>query len=106
MIDVSLLNTGMWAMSPDLFAAAQGELPRQSRLTANNPMVNAYRTKDDRWLNLVCLQSDRFWAELCGLLGRDHLAADVRFADAAQRDNNRDACIAELDRHLCHPQPG
>lgn len=96
-IDVSLLNTGMWAMSPDLFAAAQGELPRQSRLTANNPMVNAYRTKDDRWLNLVCLQSDRFWAELCGLLGRNDLAADVRFADAAQRDNNRDACIAELD---------
>ena len=96
-IDVSLLNTGMWAMSPDLFAAGQGELPRQNRLSANNPIVNTYRTKDDRWLNLVCLQSDRFWVELCGLLGRDDLAADARFADAAQRYNNRNACIAELD---------
>ena len=96
-IDVSLLNTGMWAMSPDLFAAAQGELPRQNRLSANNPIVNTYRAKDDRWLNLVCLQSDRFWVELCGLLGRDDLAADARFADAAQRYNNRTACIAELD---------
>jgi len=82
-IDVSLLNTGMWAMGPDLFAAAQGGLPRQNRLTANNPIVNTYRTKDDRWLNLVCLQADRFWAELCGLLGRDDLAADPRFADTA-----------------------
>ncbi|MDT5045182.1 MAG: hypothetical protein QOJ56_3281 [Mycobacterium sp.] len=96
-IDVSLLNTGMWAMGPDLFAAAQGGLPRQNRLTANNPIVNTYRTKDDRWLNLVCLQADRFWAELCGLLGRDDLAADPRFADAAQRYDNRHACIAELD---------
>ena len=96
-IDVSLLNTGMWAMSPDLFAAAQGGLPRQNRLTADNPIVNTYRTKDGRWLNLVCLQSDRFWAELCGLLGRDDLAADARFADATQRYNNRNACIAELD---------
>jgi crotonobetainyl-CoA:carnitine CoA-transferase CaiB-like acyl-CoA transferase len=96
-IDVSLLNTGMWAMSPDLFAAAEGELPRQNRLTADNPIVNTYRTKDGRWLNLVCLQSDRFWAELCGLLARKDLAADSRFADAAQRYNNRSACIAELD---------
>jgi crotonobetainyl-CoA:carnitine CoA-transferase CaiB-like acyl-CoA transferase len=96
-IDVSLLNTGMWAMSPDLFAAAQGGLPRQNRRSANNPIVNTYRTKDDRWLNLVCLQSDRFWAELCGLLGRDDLAFDSRFADASQRYANRDACIAELD---------
>lgn len=96
-IDVSLLNTGMWAMSPDLAATAQGELPRQNRLTVNNPIVNTYRTKDDRWLNLVCLQSDRYWAELCRLLGRDDLAADARFADAAQRYANRSACIAELD---------
>jgi crotonobetainyl-CoA:carnitine CoA-transferase CaiB-like acyl-CoA transferase len=96
-IDVSLLNIGMWAMSPDLFAAARGGLPRQDRLTTNNPVVNTYRTKDDRWLNLVCMQSDRFWAELCGLLGRDDLVADARFADAAQRFNNRSACIAELD---------
>ncbi len=96
-IDVSLLNTGMWAMSPDLFAAAEGGLPRQNRLTANNPIVNTYRTKDGRWVNLVCLQSDRFWAELCRLLGRDDLAEDARFADAAHRYNNRSACIAELD---------
>jgi len=96
-IDVSLLNTGMWAMSPDLAAGGAGELPRQNRLTANNPIVNSYRTKDNRWLNLVCLQSDRFWAELCALLGRDDLAADPRFADAAQRYVHRDVCIAELD---------
>ena len=70
-VDVSLLNTGMWTMGPDLAASAVGvsELPRTDRLSAPNPIVNSYRTSDDRWLNLVCLQADRFWAELCELIG-------------------------------------
>jgi crotonobetainyl-CoA:carnitine CoA-transferase CaiB-like acyl-CoA transferase len=102
-VDVSLLNTGMWSMSPDLVAAAtsSGELPRQNRLDAPNPIVNSYRTKDDRWLNLVCLQSDRFWPELCGLIDRDELASDERFVDAGRRYVNRTACIAELDAVFC-----
>jgi crotonobetainyl-CoA:carnitine CoA-transferase CaiB-like acyl-CoA transferase len=98
-VDVSLLNTGMWTMGPDLVAAAtsSGELPRPNRLDAANPIVNSYRTKDDRWVNLVCLQSDRFWPELCGLIGREELAFDERFGDAGRRYVNRTKCIAELD---------
>ncbi len=98
-VDVSLLNTGMWTMSPDIAASAVGisELPRIDRRAAPNPIVNSYRTADDRWLNLVCLQSDRFWPELCELIGRPELAEDPRFRDAASRFVNCTACIAELD---------
>jgi crotonobetainyl-CoA:carnitine CoA-transferase CaiB-like acyl-CoA transferase len=98
LIDVSLLSTGMWTMGPDITAAPHGgELPRPDRRAPGNPIVNAYRTKDHRWLNLVCLQSDRFWGELCRLVGRADLAADGRFADAALRFANRQECVAELD---------
>lgn len=98
-VDVSLLGTGMWTMGPDLAATAagSGELPRPNRLDAPNPIVNLYRTSDDRWLNLVCLQSDRFWTELCELIGRPELADDERFVGATQRFVNRGACITELD---------
>lgn len=98
-VDVSLLATGMWTMSPDLAASAagSGELPRPNRYEAPNPIVNSYRTHDDRWINLVCLQSDRFWTELCELVGRAELATDPRFHDAAARFVNRAACVAELD---------
>ena len=87
-VDVSLLNTGMWTMGPDLAASAVGvsELPRTDRLSAPNPIVNSYRTSDDRWLNLVCLQADRFWAELCELIGRPELAADKRFSGGGDRN--------------------
>jgi crotonobetainyl-CoA:carnitine CoA-transferase CaiB-like acyl-CoA transferase len=98
-VDVSLLNTGMWTMGPDIAAAPfSGEVPRPSRLEPGNPIVNYYRTKDDRWINLVCLQADRFWAELCGLIGRPELADDPRFVDAKVRYENRRACVEELDR--------
>ncbi|MGE2834841.1 CaiB/BaiF CoA transferase family protein [Mycobacterium sp. SMC-4] len=99
-VDVSLLNTGMWTMGPDLAAAATGtgEIPRIDRRDAPNPIVNLYRTADDRWLNLVCLQADRFWGELCKLIERPELADDERFADGMSRYVNRAACIAELDK--------
>ncbi len=97
-IDVSLLATGMWAMSPDIVAAPfVGEIPRLDRRSPGNVLANSYRTKDGRWIGLVCLQADRFWAELCGLLGRPELADDPRFIDATVRYENRHACVEQLD---------
>jgi formyl-CoA transferase len=98
-VDVSLLNTGMWTMSPDIVAAPYtgGELFRADRANAGNPIASYYRTSDDRWISLVCLQADRFWAELCRLIGRPDLAEDPRYVDMAARFKNRHECVAELD---------
>jgi formyl-CoA transferase len=62
-----------------------------------NPLVNSYKTKDSRWLYLVCLQADRFWAELCTLLGCTELIGDPRFANAAVRYEHRTDCVEALD---------
>jgi formyl-CoA transferase len=97
-VDVSLLNTGMWSMSPDIVAAPYtGELFRPDRRNSGNPIASFYRTSDDRWISLVCLQSDRYWGELCVLMGRPELAADDRYVDMVARYKNRRECVAELD---------
>jgi formyl-CoA transferase len=97
-VDVSLLNAGMWSMSPDIVAAPYtGELFRPDRKNSGNPIASYYRTADDRWISLVCLQSDRFWGELCTLMGRPELADDERYADMVARYKNRRECVAELD---------
>lgn len=97
-VDVSLLNAGMWSMSPDIVAAPYtGELFRADRKNAGNPIASFYRTSDDRWISLVCLQSDRFWPELCGLMGRPDLAEDDRYVGMVARYKNRRECVAELD---------
>jgi len=101
LVDISLLGTAMWVMAPDvvaskLLAPGQG-IPSFTRGSAPNPLANSYRTQDGRWLLLMMLQPDRYWAEFCACVGRPDLAADPRFADGMKRFQNREACVAELD---------
>jgi crotonobetainyl-CoA:carnitine CoA-transferase CaiB-like acyl-CoA transferase len=56
-----------------------------------------YRTKDGRFLQLVLLQSDRYWSDFCGRIGREDLIDDPRFSDGRARAANRKECIAILD---------
>src|SRR3546814_16880827 len=48
-----------------------------------NPLVNVYKTSDDRSVSLTCLQGGKYWPEFCELAGRPELATDERFADPA-----------------------
>jgi crotonobetainyl-CoA:carnitine CoA-transferase CaiB-like acyl-CoA transferase len=97
-VDVSLLNVGMWTLSPDIMAGPLvGAIPAGSRTAAPNPLVNSYPTADGRWLYLVCLQADRYWDEFCAVIERPDLAADERFTDTMTRAKNAPACIAEIE---------
>jgi crotonobetainyl-CoA:carnitine CoA-transferase CaiB-like acyl-CoA transferase len=98
-IDVSLLNVGMWALSPDIMAGPSvGSIGAGDRRKSPNPITNSYPTSDDRWLYLVCLQSDRFWDELCQVINRPDLAADERFTDMVKRAQHAEECVAELEK--------
>lgn len=97
-VDVSLLATAMWTLSSDLLAALNGgDVHRMGGRAFFNPLVGTYRTSDGRHVSLVFLQSDRYWGDLCGALGREDLIDDPRFSDHEARGKNSDACVAELD---------
>jgi crotonobetainyl-CoA:carnitine CoA-transferase CaiB-like acyl-CoA transferase len=99
-IDVSLLATAMWQMSPMIVASGLygfDSMPAGDRKKPANPGVNTYRTSDDRYISLILLQSDKFWAELAGLLERPVLVDDARFADAASRFGNSEECTRILE---------
>ncbi len=98
-VDVSLLATAMWTLSSDILSAMQGAKPRAAagRGPVFNPLVNTYRTSDGRHIQLVFLQSDRYWAPLCELVDRTDLRDDPRFVDHQARDAHRDECAAALD---------
>jgi crotonobetainyl-CoA:carnitine CoA-transferase CaiB-like acyl-CoA transferase len=99
-VDVSLLATAMWQLSPMVVASklfGLTRLPTADRRRNPNPGVNTYRTADDRFISLVLLQPDRFWDDLAQRLGRPELTTDERFATAAARAQNSEACVAVLD---------
>jgi crotonobetainyl-CoA:carnitine CoA-transferase CaiB-like acyl-CoA transferase len=97
-VDVSLLGMGIWTLSPDIMAGPYvGTMPSPDRTRVANPLTNSYPTLDGRWIYLVCLQADRFWAELCDVIDRPELTMDVRFADMATRAQHAEECVAELE---------
>jgi crotonobetainyl-CoA:carnitine CoA-transferase CaiB-like acyl-CoA transferase len=110
-VDVSLLATGMWSMAPAVSSSvAVDTMPQNPPLTPNatvagksmrvpvpNPLVCTYRCKDSRFLNLVLLQSDRFWPELCEKMGRPDIVDDPRFANAKLRADNSIECMQLLE---------
>ena len=99
-VDVSLLATGMWQMQRSISQATldgSSKVPRVARDQVSNPLVNSYRTGDDRYVSLCMLQSQRYWAPFCDAAGCSDLAADPRFSDEAGRTRHIAACVAELD---------
>jgi crotonobetainyl-CoA:carnitine CoA-transferase CaiB-like acyl-CoA transferase len=98
-VDVSLLATAMWTASSDLLSALQGGEPRAvgGRGPIINPLIGTFITADGRHIQLVFLESDRYWGPLCDLIERPDLRDDPRFIDHHARDANRIACVAALD---------
>ncbi|RAY12669.1 CoA transferase [Actinomadura craniellae] len=100
-VDSSLLASGMWQIQMDLVNACidgAGPVRRTpDRHEAANPLMQAYRTADGRFIVLQMLAPDRHWPELCAALGRPEMAADPRFADLAARRRNARACVEWLD---------
>jgi len=94
------MATAMWAAGASVLAAGLfglTKMPKSDRTNAPNPIVNTYRSSDGRFLSLIMLQSDRYWAELVTRMGRPELVSDPRFVDAAARAEHRQECVATLD---------
>jgi crotonobetainyl-CoA:carnitine CoA-transferase CaiB-like acyl-CoA transferase len=99
-VDGSLLATGMWAMQASIVVTGIlgiDEFRFLDRLETTNPLVNTYRTKDDRFIGLCVIKADKHWTELCEALGRPDLVDDPRFRDQDVRAENAAACVQLLD---------
>ena len=99
-VDCSLLGSGAWAMQPALVGAnlkGVDMLRNANRATATSALTNHYRTSDNRFVALLMVQGDRYWATLCRLFGREDLVEDSRFATLVERDRNNVECIRILD---------
>lgn len=99
-VDVSLLGSAVWGTAPHIAASSLFDIeamPRADHQAAHNPLSNTYRTSDGRFVALVMLESDRFWAPLVELVGRPDLVTDERFVDSVARREHSGECIAELD---------
>ena len=99
-VDNSLLANGIWSIGATVLAAdlfGFSRMPRGDRTKMPNPLVNNFKTKDDRFLSLIMLESDRFWADLVTKMGHPELVDDPRYVDSVARAENCQECCRTLD---------
>jgi crotonobetainyl-CoA:carnitine CoA-transferase CaiB-like acyl-CoA transferase len=86
LVQASLFHAGLWASSIDQVTAGitGREVGKLTRRSPVNPLSNSYATADG-WIQLLNLQSDRFWAPFCRALERPDWLEDPRFATAEAR---------------------
>ena len=79
-VGTSLYANGVWANGTSAAGALVGAHlpPRQSPDKPRNALTNLYRTKDDRWLQLLLVRDDRLWPVLCKAIERADLAEPTR----------------------------
>lgn len=103
-VDVSLLGTGMWAMGAGIALSQQMGMPwmppPSGREGIRNPLTNAYRTRDGKWLFLSCLQGFHYWPEVCRVIGRPELIDDGRFSTAEALAANAPEAARILEEEL------
>ena len=100
LIDVSLMNVGMWQLQPEITHAGQNPDagPRvHDRKASWNPITGPYRTRDGRFIHLNMMEGDRYWPDLCTVVGHPELIDDPRYIDMAARKANCRECVEALD---------
>jgi crotonobetainyl-CoA:carnitine CoA-transferase CaiB-like acyl-CoA transferase len=96
----NLFNNGVWALAADTMAAlaTHKDPEMHKRDTANNPLANYYKTKDDRWMLMFHMQSDFYWERFCKAVGLVNIINDARFKTAEARATNCVALIKIIDK--------
>jgi formyl-CoA transferase len=86
-VGTSLYANGAWANGTTLAGAAIGGklVMREPPHKPKNALTNLYRTRDDRWLQLLMVRDDRLWPTFCQVIGQPELADDPRFTDREER---------------------
>src|ERR1700744_5192111 len=85
-VDSSLLAQAMWSIAPSISVAdlfGIDGIPGAPPGLAMNPLVNRYKTRDGRWIQLVFLQPDKFWAGFCERMGLGGCVTDKRFVPSS-----------------------
>ena len=98
-VEVSLLSSAMWILSADV---TMGRALSDEQLAGlANPgrhaLTSSYETADGRYLQLMFLDPERYWPELCQRIGREGLLRDERFATVESRVEHGEALLEALD---------
>ena len=98
-VNTSLMANGAWANGCAIQAALVGAefLPKWTRATTVNPIVNHYVARDGKRFLTCCLDPRKDWPNLCRSLGHAEWIDDPRFVTPEHRRANARELVALID---------
>ncbi len=98
-VTTSLMANGVWANSCAIQGALVGAtfLPKWTRATTVNPIVNHYVTRDLQRFLTCCLDPRKDWPNLCRALAHPEWVDDPRFVTPEHRRTNSRELVALID---------
>ena len=101
-VDVSLLGVGVWITGSAVQATlslgweelAKVKKPRHECV---NPLVNFYKTKDNKWLYLLFLPDEPYWEPFCKATGKEEMINDEKYRTREGRLANNIELIKIID---------
>jgi formyl-CoA transferase len=101
-VSTSLMANGAWSNACQIQAAMCGAsfVPRWTRRTAINPLVNHYVAADGVRLFFTLLDPKKDWGNFCRAIDHAELLDDARFASPSLRTENGAALIAIIDETI------
>lgn len=101
-VEVSHLSSTMWLqglyVGMTLLGGAYSSVVE--RTNPRNPMVNLYKTKDDRWLQMMNPQPARYWTDFVKAMGLDYLLEDPVLGDPDQIGEHGPELVVILDKRF------
>jgi crotonobetainyl-CoA:carnitine CoA-transferase CaiB-like acyl-CoA transferase len=99
LVSTSLLRVGVYVLGWDTNATLRLgiEATPMTRARTPNPVISAYRTKDEKWFWLLGLQGQRHWPDLVRAVERPEWLDDQRFATMRARRDNVVELVGLLD---------
>ncbi|MCH8310893.1 MAG: CoA transferase, partial [Chloroflexi bacterium] len=99
-VDTSHLSATMWLQGLGIsMSLIMGSQPfgAYDRKNPRNALANLYMCKDERWIQLMHLQPDRYWESFMTVMGLEELLNDPRFETMELRSDNGAALVEALD---------
>ncbi|MCW2548463.1 MAG: putative Formyl-CoA transferase [Mycobacterium sp.] len=82
-VDTSLLNAAIWTLGPDLAYTSLTGQQMQVGAGVRSPLTRVYRTADERFIQLMMINEDRYWDACTKALELPGVGAE--FADPGKR---------------------
>lgn len=99
LVEASLLRAAHYSAASDFaIQHVRGRIAsNRQRSDVPNPLINYWKTSDQRWLTTLTRLGEKDWAKFARALNIEHLISDPRFANARARRENGAALVALLD---------